>query len=237
MGSHVSIFNGTTWEELSFTELSLSLAAYTASKPYDIFLINTGGVVSLESCVWTNATTRATALALQDGTYCKSGNLTRLYAGTIYTSATGQCEDSKLKRYVWNYYNRLQRQLSVTDGTASWSYNGGWRQVRATASNCVSYVCGLTEDLVYMLVQGAVTQTAQIGLVGVGVDVTNANSCQVVNYSTSGGWVQTNPLGIYEGYPGIGFHTLNWIEYSNAALTFYGTGSGGVSGMNGYVMG
>src|SRR4029077_7974564 len=113
--------------------------------PYDVFIVD--GTLALELVAWTNATTRATALALQDGIPCKSGALTRRYLGTICIAATGQCEDSIAKRFVWNCYNRAVRPMSVIDTTDSWTYaSTAWRQANGSAANQVAYVCGVSED-------------------------------------------------------------------------------------------
>lgn len=122
-GNAVSLYSSSRWLRYTFSELSLSLSGYTASKAFDIFIYDNAGTPALESLVWTNDTTRATALVWQDGLRVKSGDPTRLYLGTIYTSATGQCEDSKSKRYVWNAYNRVPRKLYRAEPNAFWSYS------------------------------------------------------------------------------------------------------------------
>lgn len=124
-GNQIALYNGSAWIMRSFTETSLSLSGYTADTNYDIWAYDNAGTLTLASTAWTNATTRATALALQNGVYVKSGDATRRYLGTIRTTATaGQSEDSASKRFVWNYYNRIQTQNNTHDTTTSWTYNG-----------------------------------------------------------------------------------------------------------------
>ena len=115
-GNQIALYNGSAWIMRSFTETSLSLSGYTADTNYDIWAYDNAGTLALASTAWTNATTRATALALQNGVYVKSGDATRRYLGTIRTTATaGQSEDSASKRFVWNYYNRIQTQNNTRD--------------------------------------------------------------------------------------------------------------------------
>ncbi|MBI3273339.1 MAG: hypothetical protein HYZ53_30400, partial [Planctomycetes bacterium] len=110
-GNRVALHDGSAWSVSTFTERSLSLTL-TSGKNYDVFLFDNAGTLTLElSAAWTNDTTRADALAVQDGVYVKSGATTRRYLGTLRASAANQTEDSKTKRFVWNYYNRTHRAL------------------------------------------------------------------------------------------------------------------------------
>jgi hypothetical protein len=234
-GNQIATYSGAAWTLSTFTEKSLSLAGLTADSNYDIFIVD--GTLALEALIWTNATTRATALVLQDGVLVKSGATTRRYLGTIRINASGgQCEDTLLKRYVWNYYNRKERPLQVFDSTDSWSYAVAttWRQARATAGNKVEYVCGFSEDLVAARVQaGMTTGTAnQSGTVGIGVDATATNSAQtfteMYNSATNNGTSIQHAQ--YRGFPGIGYHYLAWLEYTRGgSMTF--NGDNGVAGM------
>src|SRR6185436_20201338 len=97
MGSRVGTYSGSAWSVSTFTEKSITLASLTASLPYDVFIVDS--TLALELLAWTNTTTRATALTLQDGIEVKSGATTRRYLGTIcITASTGQCEESVSKR-------------------------------------------------------------------------------------------------------------------------------------------
>jgi len=66
-GTRIALYDGTaTWNVRTFAELTISLSGCTISKPYDVFLYDNAGVVTAETLVWTNTTTRATALVRQD---------------------------------------------------------------------------------------------------------------------------------------------------------------------------
>lgn len=114
-GNKIGLYDGTSWHVRTFAELSIAVGAYTASKPYDIWVYDNAGTPALDSTVWTDATTRATALAYQDGVLVKSGAATRRYVGTIYIDSGQKCQDTVLLRYVYNYYNRINRKLLFTD--------------------------------------------------------------------------------------------------------------------------
>jgi hypothetical protein len=61
-GGLVSLHDGTRWKLYAFTERSLALSGLTSALPYDVFLFDNSGTLTLEFTAWTNGTTRATAL-------------------------------------------------------------------------------------------------------------------------------------------------------------------------------
>jgi hypothetical protein len=83
-GDVISLFNGSNWVPYTSNEFSLALGTLTNKKLYDVFCYANSGVPTLEFLVWTNDTTRATALTLQNGVLVKSGDATRRYLGTFY---------------------------------------------------------------------------------------------------------------------------------------------------------
>lgn len=223
LGNQIATYSGSAWSLSTFTEKSITLATLTANLPYDCFIVDS--TLALELVAWTNATTRATALVLQDGIYVKSGATTRRYLGTIcITGTTGQCEDSLLNRLVWNYYNRVDRKIKVTDGTDTWTSSAtGWRAWNGSNSNRVTLCVGVSEDNAQFRFGALGKQSAGNGInVGIGLDSTSANSADVLP-----GINLVNVIGTavaeYIGYPGIGSHFLQLLEYDNGATTtFYG---------------
>jgi hypothetical protein len=217
----IALYDGSAWSVKTFTERSLSLSSSSANTNYDIFLYDNAGTLTLEAVAWTNDTTRATALATQNGVYVKSGAATRRYLGTIrITGTAGQCEDSVAKRFVWNLYNRVPRHLYVTEATATWTYTTAtWRQANGSTANQVALVRGLNVDLVTAQVHAMVYNTAATyGSSGIGVSSTTTNSAQTfgqgfdtIQYDSS--------RARYSGYPGLGYYYIAWLEISAAAGT------------------
>lgn len=251
----ISLWNGSNWVPTRFTETSLALGTLTSGANYDVFGFLSSGALALEMLVWTNNTARATAVTLQDGRYCKSGDKTRLYLGTFRTTSTTTTEDSGFnsktaarKRFVWNAYNRVRRVVSIEEDTASWTYAspGNTRQVRASADNQVEAICGLageaTIDLVAALtgsinVLGASTWT-QIGYDSTTAAGVYAASSYTASYS---GGVGT-PLFIFAALKmpmELGYHYWAWLEGhagTASTATYYGTsGSIRVSQLLGWV--
>ena len=234
-GNRIGTYDGAAWSVNAFTEKSITLATLTAGLPYDVFIVDS--TLALELVAWTNATTRATALVLQDGIYCKTGALTRRYLGTVCIAATGQSEDSLLKRYVWNYYNRVERPMEVFDATDTWTWNSAtWHQANAAAGNKVEYVCGVSEDLVNATVHGAaVTSGSNAGSTGIGIDATNANSARVM--TELAGSTNSEQNSFYRGWPGIGYHYVAWIEMARAGtMTFWGDAAQAASTRSGLLV-
>jgi hypothetical protein len=110
-GNSIALYDGTNWNLRQSAEFSIALGTLTSGKPYDVFCYDNSGTPTLELLAWTNDTTRATALTRQDGILCKSGALTRRYLGSFYTTSTTTTEDSFVKRYLFNYYNRVEKPL------------------------------------------------------------------------------------------------------------------------------
>ncbi len=124
----VPLWDGYKWVPVEFTETTLALGTLTSGKPYDVFAYLSGGALALESLAWTSDSARATAVTLQDGRYCKSGDKTRLLLGTFYTTSTTTTEDSRAKRLVGNVYNTVARGLYYASGAASHSYTNATRR-------------------------------------------------------------------------------------------------------------
>lgn len=237
VGNRIALYTAGAWEALEFTQRSIALSGLTAGKPYDVFIYNNAGTPTLELLVWTNDTTRATALAYQDGVLCKSGALDRRYLGTIYTSGTTTTEDTLAKRWVWNYYNRVNRRMEKLASTASWTYTTSViRQANADVANQLDYVVGVAEDTVYAELNCRVANSsANIAFqIGIGVDVTNALGA-AQSWGTTG--AATNyalaRCAIHSMPTSPGRHFLAWCEWSSASgtMTWEGQSTFGLQGM------
>jgi hypothetical protein len=238
----------TNWELHTFTEVTLSLSLSSGSV-YDVFLYSNSGTPTLETLVWTNTTTRATAIT-QDSTtnlWVKSGDATRLYVGTIYATASNQTEDSAARRHVFNAYNRVPRRIYATDTTDSWSYastmhaaNGnttaGVGRVEFTIGSFAADTFVWAAYTTCRVNNGAAAGT---GGNGIGLDSTStaaALTMQVCSASvTDGGSLQSQ----YSGFPALGFHYIQALEYvTSGTSVFYGDNGGSVpySYLNGWLM-
>lgn len=236
-GSLISLYDGTSiWATISSAEMSIAVPA-TTSQMYDVFCYNNSGVPTLELLAWTNDTARATALVLQNGVYVKSGATTRRYVGSFRTTGvSGQTEDSNAKRYVWNMYNRVVRNLRRIETTASWTYSTNTlRQANAAAANQLDFVRGLDEDAIRADVMAqASTSAGSFPAVTVAIGLDSTTTAQVPYSQTI--WPASSaatPLfAYYTGLPGLGRHTLVWLEASaQATTTWVGNSIFGIIGL------
>jgi hypothetical protein len=199
--------------------------------------------MALETQTWTNDTTRAVALVLQNGVYVKNGATTRRYLGSFRTTTVnGQTEDSLLKRYVWNYYNRVSKSMRAVDATATWNYSvASYRQANANAANQLDMVIGASEDIVTSTSQGRALSTGSSFVsVGIGLDSTTVNFSQVQTSGTATSGTGSPCFASYSGFPGVGRHTLTWLELGAAGvtITWYGGSLTGLqSGITGTILG
>jgi len=229
-GNRVALYDGAAWVLKAFTERTLAVPATTGTN-YDVFLYDNAGTLTLEAVAWTNDTTRATALALQDGVYVKNAAATNRYLGTFRTTGVaGQTEDSAVKRLVWNYYNRASRVLKRQESAASWTYStAAWRQVNANAANQIEVVIGVAEDALDLTAVAEANNSAAAPLirVGIGVDVTNATSALggFMRWTGAGATTPATTCRLTHT-PGIGRHFYAWLEYDqtgSGASTWFGT--------------
>ncbi len=240
-GNRIALYDGSTqWNVRTSAEFSLALGTLTSGLPYDVFCYDNGGTPTLEFLVWTNDTTRATALTTQNGVLVKTGALTRRYLGTFYTTAATTTEDSLAKRFLWNYYNRTRRPMQVIPG-GSWTYAVNTiRQANATASNQLDMVIGYGEDVVSAMV-GVLISNSAIGngfRSSIGLDSTTT-----IHASCLGGQMTAPQAGgancLYSHlkiFPGVGRHFLSWNETSGAGTTTSG-GFNNESGIHGELLG
>jgi hypothetical protein len=248
-GNSIGLYSG-GWQIITSTEVSLALGTLTSGKNYDIFGYLNSGALALElGPVWTNDTTRATALSTQDGVGVKSGDSTRRYLGTIRSNDTTTTVDDGGhlstqfggKRFLWNAANRVRVKASVRDGSGVWTYGSATvRQANGSTGNKVEFVIGLSEDdIAAELIAGAVAAGSS-ATVGIGVDSITAyrwdSFFQQLSTAGGGGDVMASACR-WEGRLSPGYHYIAWLEADNggAGATFVGENSSGSLSRSGLV--
>lgn len=241
-GSQAALYTPLGWRLHSFSGVSLSLSALAGGTNFDIFLYDLDGTLTLQAVSWTADTTRAAALAWQDGVPVQSGAPERRYLGTIRTSAAGQCEDSMLRRFVWNYQNRRVRSLRVDEQADLWTYNvRALRPFNNSTANRVEFVLGLLEDAVQLnFCAFAKAASASNFGIGIGLDSTAADDPLVVK-NAGGSTTGDGLTAVYSGLPGqAGYHYLQLLEIGASGVTTTYYGNRGLeleqSGAAGFVM-
>jgi hypothetical protein len=224
----IHTYDAGSWTAHVTPEVSLDISALglANNSNYDIFAYWDGAAIQLElSAAWASNTARADALVRQDGILVKAADPSRRYVGTFRTISTTTTCDTKLKRFLWNFYNRVRRTMAKIESTSSWTYGTtSWRVARADANNGVEFVCGEPTNMqARVRTVGSGASTGYSCSVGIGLDSTTVNS------STSFGSFANSSLysdceAIYNDYPSIGYHKVYWLEISSGVtITFYGT--------------
>ncbi len=224
MGNRISLYSGSTWNVLSFSEISLALSGLTSGRNYDVFVYDNAGTPALElSQPWNaDGVTRTDSVSLQDGIRIKTSDNTRRYVGTIRTTATNATEDSLTKRFVVNYYNRLRRTLftcpGYNDDIAEYTYSaaGNFAPANAGAGSRIE-VLSNGEDTTAIQIQAACYHPNSWGtyvLAGPGIDsTTNA----VRASRTHGTWnssvraMITTAVCRYDPILVEGYHTIDLL--------------------------
>ena len=243
-GNVAYVYDGADWQLYNGGELSIALSSLTSAKNYDVFLDYNGGTEQLVLVAWTNDTTRATALTTQDGVYVLNGATDHLYLGTIRTIATnatcdfggGSTTQVGGRRYIWNYYNRVLRTLSVFDAADTWTYNSAtWRVANGATGplNCVEMVVGVVEEPVMAQLNSHMSGTTN------GNGSTGINSTSTAGLfrggASSGGGGLSNIISVRNTHtPVAGYNYVSWLEsvFSGTA-TFYGDAGAGANWQSG----
>lgn len=219
----IVLWDGTNWRPYTFTETSLALSGLTSGKPYDVFGYVSSGVLTLELLVWTNDTTRATAVTLQDGRYCKSGDKTRLLLGTIYTTGTTTTADSLAARYVWNMYNRVARRCYVANSTSHTYTTGAWREWNnGSGVTRLSFVSGIGLDSADLSMVGnlQLVGTGTIGYLNIAYDSTTGSGNLIANLEGYGSSSSLSMAGSATVLAPVGKHYATCVQYGVTNVTY-----------------
>jgi hypothetical protein len=246
VGNNIALYNGTSWEIKTFSEISLALST-SANTNYDVFIFDNAGTLTLETVAWTNDTTRAVALVAQDGVLSKTGELTKRYLGSMRGSVANTVNDLFANRLLINYYNTVQRHVSNVVTTDSWTYAvaNTWRSFNAVATS-FDTIYPVLGQMVYAHVTGWVLGAInQTNAVGIGINSTTTNSATMTRAYRTGATATTTSGSmdaIYLGQPNLGYNVFNAIEAqtSTGSATYFadnGTALNIRVGIVGYVAG
>lgn len=227
------------------TDSTKSPAACTTNRNYDLFVWSDGGTLRCtRGPAWSSDTSRGTGAGTTElqkvfGVWLNKVTITNgpaanrgTYVGTIRTNGSSQVDyifgavaanGTAASFGVWNFYNRLPVTTFIGDTTDSWTYSTAtWRAANASNTMRCSYVAGFNETIVNAVHAASGNNSSNNSAVAVGVDVTN-------DYTGNSGWTGSTAnvpfFGSYAGYPGIGFHFVQAVEYASGATgTFFGDG-------------
>jgi len=115
------------WRTRSVSGTVVSLPVPQTATCHDVYAMWTGEKVTLSTTAWIGYNTRNPAVqnnVRADGRFVRFGSKAHRYLGTIAVlSAAGRTADTRQRRLVANYYNRIQSPLNCSENSAS-----GWGQ-------------------------------------------------------------------------------------------------------------
>jgi len=242
LGNRISLYvQDYGWRLYTFGELTLDISGVADAKNIDVWIYDNAGTHTLAYTEWSNDILRATAIIRQDGVWCKTGALGYRYLGTVRTSGAGVVCDTEAKRFTWNFNNRRPRKVLKVESTNTWAYTlATWRSANASDLNRIELVIGVSEDPVELTIHSISSSTGAYGrAVGIALDATNTNHAHINSRTGNSSFLPI--ASIYLGFPGIGYHYLQWVENAQAAgtCTWYGDGGDSTliqSGLYGKVM-
>jgi len=238
-GNQIALYTGSVWVVFNQAQLSIAVPATTATV-YDVFMDYASGTPALLLAAWNSATARhaagiyATLLPTQDGVYVQSTdgtaiNATRRYLGSFRTTGvSGQTEDSLTKRFVWNYYNRVARELKRIETTDAWTYTTAtWQQANAAAANKFEIVIGVAEDAISITLFAASSNTNALVNRSVGIGEDSVTAPLSSSLITRAGGAANDIVDMTLPFiktPAVGYHYYAWLEISTATgtTTWYG---------------
>ena len=238
-GNRLALWNTTEslWEVLAFAEQSIALSGLTAGKTYDVFVYLSAGTLTFDLVAWTNDTTRATAIAYQDGVPVKTGALDRRLIGTFRALSATQIEwklggtgaggvAASLGLWHANPKVRVPVKGIIRDSTDSWSYGGVIRAANNSAAMRVNLLDGDGTMRARADYNALVTVPASSQfLASVGLDSTSAFSAYSTSGATTNTAITTLASGLFSGPIGLGWHYLQALEGRAAGAgsgTWYG---------------
>lgn len=156
------------------------------------------------------------------------------YVGSFRPTANGQVSDAASRRLVFNAFNQLLRPMRAFDPTATWTYStAAYRQAKANTGNQLEFLLGLAGISVEARASSLASYSDPTGVnaqVAIGLDSTTAPAADSLT-----GWVNTASIAnqataFYSGSPGLGRHTLTWLERGpgTGTMTWFGTSGDGI---------
>lgn len=134
-GQVIAIYNGTTWVPYTISEATLSLSGLSSGRNYDVFAyVNSGSLTFDLAPVWTNDTTRASAITKLSGIWVNTSSFTSVIRGhsvsanqavllgTIRTTGTSTTTGTATQMFIANARNRVPISLSKSAAGGTHSY-------------------------------------------------------------------------------------------------------------------
>lgn len=228
---YIHTFNG---NNISLRDVSTSGSPYTgythsgssiaipstSGSMYDVFSFVSSGSVAFETAL----TTRTNNLPRDEyGILTKSGDVSKRYIGSFRTSSTsGKCDDSLAKRLLWNYYNRIPKNICLISSTSHTYSTAAWRPFNGDSTIRIEFLVGMSDIFMTINFSGDTT-TASGGnaYLGIGINTTNDTSIGAANNMLSAQRLTTAAFNTIS--PNVGYTYMVPVEYSGGNTTYHNT--------------
>lgn len=219
--------NGKVWRIASRTATTITLEAGADTS---------GLAYTAGGTAYKIPTSRTDGLTFGDGVYTKTGAATRLYIGTMMVGADGvdkQAQDNAVKRLVWNYFNRLPKNIyTIYSGTTSHTYSTATERpfdnvtTLSSAGTRAESLVGLQEDA-FLYATGSVvasttasTGTAMQQYIAYNTILASSNGARVgsLPHPQVANIIMSVP-GIFSVMQNLGYEVLQLTEIGNATGT------------------
>jgi hypothetical protein len=245
VGNVLALYDGTRLiGDTISADLSLAVSGLTSGKNYDVVGYDVSGTPTLDFMpAWTNDTTRANAISIQNGFWANSGTITTVVnaasltagkgrvLGTVRATGATTLEDSKINRFVANIDNKVKRIATAYNATQH-NYGSTERDWNNDTSSYCYFVLPLQGWVDLNLVMRMTGQTAlgAVNIIGkLNVDGANVSDAPIAQntFNLSGG-ITDNTTGVTVGTASsqglsAGYHYANAREQdaASAGTTWY----------------
>jgi len=220
-GDRIDIYNGSAWVLFTSTQMSVTVPS-TTSTPFDVFIYDNAGTPTLELLNWSNTTTRATALAYQNGILCKTGALTRHYLGTGTTSTvTSQIEDTAVFRGLWNYYHRKERRGYNIFGADRTNTGTGLDEINSEIR--INFIIGVEEDSIIAMFNGSSRSNTLYVISGIAISLDGGTPEIGYSYNGTSDLIINDEFGVcmpIAGYA-VGLHYITGFSSHTSGTTTF----------------
>lgn len=232
-GNTIDLYESSQWKKHTFSQISIPVGSLSVDKNYDVFIYdndNNDIAEAADVVQWTDNSNRATALVRQDGVYVKSGATNRRYVGTFRTNfGTATVPETSARRFIWNYYNRVDLFMAAGLTSDSWTYaSTAWRQINNLSGIKCELVVGVSEELVH--IDHYAQASGGDAAVGIGIDQTTAQNAEIWDERKNSSSGELEVIGAHKYTPlAAGYHQLYPLEKAiSGTATFYGVDSGNI---------
>jgi hypothetical protein len=247
LSNHLALWDGSAWQDRDCGgELSLAVPSPGSGNtlPLDIWAKYVSGAVQLGYTWWASGNTRQSGygLAVQNGVLVMEDDHEKRWLGSALAkhNAGGIVTDAGSRRHLFNLYNKLQRVLQWTTGTASWTYGtASWRKANADDNARVEYFNGGYNSLVKLDLEVPYAVNAGLKLSSVGIgkgDTLSPVGLWGAGVGSVAGIGMPAVAQLVETPENWGLLVYRWLEKAEASQSTTYYGSGYKSGLRGFVM-